>query len=258
MHGNFIWHELITTDTEAAKAFYGAVAGWEAEVTGVAGFDYTLFKVPGYDMAVAGLMTLTPEMAERKVPPNWSGYVAVEDVDAMVGVFAEEGGNAIVAPQDIPNIGRFAVVADPQGAVICLFRPTMPDGPLPPAPPPGSPGTFGWHELFAVDGASAFAFYAKMFGWQKDMAVDMGAAGTYQCFAVDGRPIGGIMTKMAEMPVPFWNYYINVDAIDAAAERVKVAGGKLINDPMEVPGGSWIVNCCDPQGAMISLLAPQR
>lgn len=258
MQGNFVWYELLTTDIEAAKAFYGAVAGWEAEVTGAAGFDYILFKVPGFEMGVAGMIQLTQEMLDRKVPPNWSGYIAVEDIDTKARAFTDEGGSVIVEPQDIPNIGRFAVLADPQGAVVCLFKPNPMDGSMPPAPPAGSPGTFSWSELYAGDGDSAFAFYSKMFGWEKDMAVDMGAMGTYQCFAVDGRSTGGIMTKMPHMPMPFWNYYINVEAIHAAAERVKAAGGQVVNGPIEVPGGSWIINCLDPQGAMVSLTAPKR
>jgi uncharacterized protein len=158
-----------------------------------------------------------------------------------------------VPPTDIPNIGRFAMVADPQGAVFNLFKPVS-DMP-PPPPDPATPGLVGWHELMAADGEKAFAFYADLFGWTKDEAIDMGAMGRYQLFAAGGAAIGGMMTKPADVPAPFWGYYFQVDAIGAALERLKAASGKVINGPMEVPGGSWIVQGVDPQGAMFSLVS---
>jgi len=83
--------------------------------------------------------------------------------------------------------------------------------------------------------------------------------GKYQIFSTgDGHPTGGIMTKSADTPMPFWLYYFNVDAIDAAGARVKKAGGSVSDGPMEVPGGSWIVHCIDPQGAMFALVAPRK
>ncbi|ADZ69663.1 VOC family protein [Polymorphum gilvum] len=258
MQGTFIWYELMTSDPAAAADFYGKVVGWQAKDSGMAGFDYTIFSVPGFDMGVAGMMALTPEMRAQSIPPSWIGYVAVDDVDAKASAFAAAGGAILKTPEDIPSIGRFAVVADPHGAALCLFKPSMPNGPMPPEPEHGTPGTFGWRELYAGDGAQSFDFYAGQFGWEKDMAVDMGPMGVYQCFALGGRQIGGIMTKPPEMPVPSWNYYVTVEAIDAAAGRVTAAGGRVMHGPQEVPGGSWIVNCCDPQGAMISLVAPKR
>jgi predicted enzyme related to lactoylglutathione lyase len=158
-----------------------------------------------------------------------------------------------VPPTDIPNIGRFAMVADPQGAVFSLFKP-LSDMPPPPADP-ATPGTIGWHELMAANGEKAFAFYSDLFGWAKDEALDMGAMGRYQLFTAGGPPIGGMMTKPAEMPAPFWSYYFRVDAIGAALDRLKREGGQVINGPMEVPGGDWIVQGIDPQGAMFSLVS---
>lgn len=258
MQGSFVWYELMTTDMAAAAKFYGDVVGWQCKDSGMQGMSYSLFNIPGYDMGTAGLMELTPEMRAGQIPPNWTGYVAVDDVDAKAGEFAAEGGTVHMAPHDIPGIGRFAVVADPHGAVICLFKPNMPDGPLPPEPAANAPGTFGWRELMAGNGEEAFAFYAKMFGWQKDTAVDMGPMGVYQLFGQGGPAIGGMMTKPADVPMPFWGYYINVEAIDAAAERVKAAGGQVINGPMEVPGPAWIIQCLDPQGAYFALVAMTR
>ena len=126
-----------------------------------------------------------------------------------------------------------------------------------PGADPAKPGIVGWHELYAIDGQKAFGFYADLFGWTKVEAMDMGAMGVYQIFAAGGPPIGGMMTKPPGVPVSFWNYYFQVDGIGAAMERLKAAGGSVINGPMEVPGGSWIVQGLDPQGAMFSLVSPQ-
>jgi predicted enzyme related to lactoylglutathione lyase len=86
----------------------------------------------------------------------------------------------------------------------------------------------------------------------------MGPAGIYQLFNIDGVMAGGIMTKMAEERAPHWLYYITVEAADAAVARVKNAGGQVLNGPHEVPGGSWVVQALDPQGAMFGLVAPTR
>lgn len=258
MIGKFIWYELMTTDTKAAAAFYAEVAGWTASDAGMPGFDYTLMTIPGQPMPTAGIMALPEELTGMGVPPHWLGYVGVADVDAKASEFAAHGGKIMKPAEDIPQIGRFAVVADPHGAVVCLFKPDMPDGPLPPEPAMGHPGTFGWNELYAGDGAEAVEFYGKMFGWQKDMAVDMGPMGTYQCVALDGVGLGGIMTKLPDMPEPFWNFYINVNGLDAAVARATAAGAKIVNGPQQVPGGSWIVNALDPQGAMFSLVSMTR
>src|SRR5205085_9119861 len=102
-----------------------------------------------------------------------------------------------------------------------------------------------------------FAFYSKLFGWTKADAIDMGPMGTYQLFSTGNGPVGGMMTKTPQTPAPFWLYYFNVSGIDAARERVKTAGGKVINGPMEVPGGSWILQGLDPQGAMFALVGPK-
>jgi uncharacterized protein len=122
----------------------------------------------------------------------------------------------------------------------------------------GTPGHVGWHELYAANGAEAFAFYSKFFGWTKADALDMGAMGIYQIFAIENTPAGGIMTKMEAMPIPFWLFYFNVENINAAAQRVKAAGGQVVLGPHQVPGGSWIIQCGDPQGAMFALVEPHR
>jgi predicted enzyme related to lactoylglutathione lyase len=252
MADNFFWYDVMTSDVEAAKKFYADVVGWEMQESATPG--YTLLAVDG--KGVAGLMAIPPDAAAMGVPPCWMGYIKVADVDDTVARIVAEGGKLHKGPIDIPDIIRFAVVADPQGAGFMIATP-MPQG-EPPRPAPGTPGTFGWHELYAGDGASAFAFYEKLFGWTKDQAMDMGPIGTYQLFATGGAAVGAIMTKPPAVPMPAWGYYINTDAIDAAAARVTAGGGKVVHGPMEVPGGQWIVQCLDPQGAFFCLLANRR
>lgn len=258
MQGTFIWYEFMSGDPAAAAAFYGKVAGWQAKDSGMPGVEYTILSVPGFDMGVAGLMAITPDMAASDAKPGWVGYIAVDDVDATAADIAATGGSVLRPPEDIPEIGRFAVAADPHGAVFCLFRPNMPDGPMPPGPEANAPGTFGWRELYAGDWQQDFAFYSRLFGWEKSLAVDMGPMGTYQCFAKNGQDLGGMMTATPDMGRPAWNYYINVDGIDAAVARVTEAGGKIVHGPQEVPGGAFIVNGLDPEGALFSLVSRRR
>lgn len=250
----FVWYELMTSDSAAASAFYSQVVGWTAKDAGMPGMDYTLLSMG--ENQIAGLMALSQDMRAAGVPPCWVGYVGVADVDAQAQRILKAGGRLHMPPTDIPGVGRFASFADPQGASLSIFTGSSDE--QPPQPPAGTPGTVGWHELMAVDGAKAWDFYAEQFGWQKKEAVDMGPAGLYQCFGGDGDAFGGMMTKMPEMPVPAWGYYINVEAMDAAIERVKAGGGRVINGPMQVPGGSWIINALDPQGAMFSLVAQKN
>jgi hypothetical protein len=250
----FIWYELMTTDAEAAAAFYSQVIGWHAGDAGMAGTRYTLLSVG--DAVIAGLMDLSPEACQAGARPGWIGYVGVPDVDEMVARLQHAGGSVQRPAEDIPGVGRFAVVADPHGAAFCLFRGDSDE--QPPQPAPGTPGTIGWHELMAGDLDSAWAFYAALFGWTKDEAIPMGEMGVYQLFAADGPAIGGMMTRPPMLPMACWQYYINVDAIDAAIARVAAAGGRIVNGPMQVPGGSWVANGMDPQGAMFALVAPGR
>ena len=172
-------------------------------------------------------------------------------MDAAADRIKRLGGAVHVPPTDVPNISRFSVFADPQMARLALVKwlQTRP-GSSPPSS--DAPGRVGWHELLAADWEKALAFYSELFGWQKADA-DIGEMGTYQLFSAGGQTIGGMFTKPPTMPVPFWLYYFNIGDIDAAAKRVKAGGGQILDGPIEVPGGSWIVQCTDPQGAMFAL-----
>jgi predicted enzyme related to lactoylglutathione lyase len=248
----FVWYELMTSDPAAAERFYGSVVGWTAKDAGMgADMPYTLLSIG--ETQVGGIMGFPAELAGSGVPPHWTGYVAVDDVDAMAARLLAAGGKQLRPGEDIPGIGRFAVVADPQGATFVLFKGF---GEAPPALPAGTPGTVGWHELSTLDWPKAFEFYSALFGWTKGDSVDMGPMGTYQLFAIDGVPCGGMMNKMDQQPAPMWLYYFNVAEIHGAVDRIKAGGGQVIHGPAQVPGGSWIVNGIDPQGAPFAVVAP--
>lgn len=248
--GDFVWYELCTPDPVAAAEFYGKVVGWTVQQSRIAELDYTLVCVG--DRQVAGIMRLPPEQMPPR--PVWFGYVAADDVDAKAGEVAAAGGSIHVAPQDIPTIGRFAVVADPQGAVFIMFK----DAGSPPAPlGMMQTGSVGWHELHTEDWEKSWAFYERMFGWAKDVAHEMGPIGTYQLFKASGLPIGGMFTDNAARH-PYWLYYFVVDDIDAGAARVQANGGTLRSGPMEVPGGAWVIQASDPQGGWFALVGMKK
>lgn len=247
----FVWYELMTTDTAAAKLFYGSVVGWGTRDASQPNMAYTFFTVG--ERPVGGLMDLPEQARKMGTPSGWMGYISVGDVDAAAAKVTSLGGTVHVQPADIPEVGRFAVVSDPQKAAFTLFRPLPMQAP-PEDPEPGTPGYIGWHELYAVDWEKEFDFYSAMFGWQKGDPMDMGEMGIYQLFTTGGPPIGGMFNKPRSMPSPFWLFYFNVDDIDGALIRVEGSGGKLLNGPMQVPGGDWIAQCKDPQGAMFALV----
>jgi len=261
MQGSFTWFELMTTDLAAAERFYADVVGWTAADSHMPDLRYTVVSSDG--IGVGGMMALTPEMLANGARPGWMGYVEVDDVDATAAQATSLGAKIHHQPTDIPGIGRFAVIADPQGAIIVISHGTM--EPPPPQPSRWQTGALGWAELHASDREAAFAFYSTLFGWKKGEAVDMGPMGIYQIFAPPGtaeppppeQTIGGMMTKMPDVPHPFWLYYFNTSSIEAAIQRIAKAGGQLIHGPQEVPGGMWILMALDPQGGMFAMVGPK-
>jgi hypothetical protein len=251
MHGQFCWYELMTPDTASAAAFYGAVLGWGTQPGPVLDeHDYQLFTAAG--RPVAGLMPLPEDCVKANVPPMWVGYVAVDDVDAAAALAVSLGAVSRVEPQDIPGVGRFAVLSDPQGATIALFKPLAGTEGAGPSP------AMAWHELRAAAWPAAFAFYARLFGWAKDQAMDMGEMGTYQIFAAGGQAIGGMFDKQAAMPRAHWLYYAAVPDVDAALAAAQAAGATILHGPHQVPGGGWIVQAMDPQGAAFAVHGPRK
>ncbi len=258
-HGQFCWCELMTTDEAAAAAFYRDVIGWTASDAGPAHPGYTIMSAGG--TGVAGIAPQPQRLRDAGLPPFWMGYIAADDVDSVAGKAAEAGGS-VRRSGNIEGVGRFAVLADPQGAVFTVLQPLPPEQDPPPRPQAGAtPGHVGWHELHAGEREAAFAFYADLFGWSKTEAIDLGPMGIYQTFATGGvsgsNMVGGMMTRTDAVPAPVWLHYFNVDDIDAAASRARQSGGEVLMGPHEVPGGSWIAQCKDPQGAFFSVVGPR-
>jgi predicted enzyme related to lactoylglutathione lyase len=251
--GKFVWYDQMSNDLPGSEKFYSKVVGWDLAPNTMNAQKYTLLKT-GENM-IGGLMPIPEDAAKMGVRPAWMGYIAVDDVKKYADKVKAAGGAIYREPTEIPNIGTFAVAGDPSGAGFLLFKGDGDEAPMQDA---AKPGYIGWHELHGDDPEKAFPFYSGLFGWTKGEAMPMGAMGTYQIFNTKGQQSGGMMRKMQEMPASHWLYYITVDSIDAAQDRVKSAGGQVINGPMEVPGGRWIINGLDPQGAMFALLAPKR
>jgi hypothetical protein len=249
-HGRFVWYELMTTNVEAAKAFYGKVVGWGTREA--SGSSYTLFTVG--QAATGGLINLPLDAKKLGARPQWAGYISVDDVDAAVKQVKELGGTVHIPPTDVRDISRFSVVADPQMATFILVK--WSDTGQQPSIDPGALGHVGWHELLATDWERAFAFYRAIFGWQKAVA-DVGPTGAYQQFSAAGQAVGGMCNKPAAAPFAFWLYYFNVADVGAAAERVRAARGEILEGPTGIPGGGSVARCADPQGAVFALIGKQ-
>ncbi len=248
--GRPLWYELMTTDPKAAEAFYTTVVGWTAKPFEGSPQPYTVFSRSG-DVPVAGLMKRPDGM---NAPPFWAMYVGVPKLEDAANHIKRLGGREYSPGIDVPTIGRMQMMTDPQGAVFYIFEPATGE-----QRPEGEPevGEGSWHELMTTDAPAAMTFYHDVFGWEPSEAMDMGEMGKYQMFNRPRGMIGGMMNKppaMAAVP-PNWQIYFRVPDITSAAARITANGGRILNGPMEVPGGDWVVNGSDPQGAAFALHA---
>ena len=257
--GDYIWYELMTTDAEGAKAFYDAVVGWTFGEGAAEYQGYRMINTADGGFA-GGVLPLTQEMQQQGARPIWLGYIYVDDVDAKVASIEQAGGKALMPAMDIPNVGRIAMVADPQGAPFYVMKP------IPPADNPDaqssvfSPDKLGrcaWNELSTSDVAGALNFYTSQFGWEKGDVMPMGEAGDYQFINQKGQMIGAIFPATSgafKDEQPHWRYYFRVPSISAAKATAEQAGATIKVGPMEVPGGDHIIIGTDPQGAEFSLV----
>jgi predicted enzyme related to lactoylglutathione lyase len=254
LQGSHIWYELITPDPEGAKAFYDAVVGWSVGERAPVEHDYRIIVCSDGGNA-GGVLRLSDEMRQHGTKPIWLGYVGVDDVDGTVARIEAMGGKALVPAFDI-EVGRIAMVTDPQGNAFYVMRPK------PPAQDPDAQSDafspdkaqhVSWNELSTADPAAARDFYGELFGWTSEEFMPMGEFGEYRFLAHGGQTIGAICGMMPGSSGG-WRYYIRVPSIPAAVEAVKAGGGRVTMGPHEVPGGDHIIIGNDPQGAEFALV----
>jgi predicted enzyme related to lactoylglutathione lyase len=243
--GRFVWFELLTKDPKAAIAFYSEVNGWKTQPFGE---GYTMWV--GSQGPLGGVAELPAEAVKAGAQPHWIGSVQVADVDATAALCKKLGGKITSEPTDIPTAGRYAVVTDPQGASISLFKPS---GAME-QHDPAKEGEVCWSELMADDGTSAFEVYAKLFGWKQLDEMDMGEMGKYRIYGLGETRMGGMMTTPEGAPMPpTWIHYFSTSDLDATLARATRLRATVVSGPMEVPGGGKIAQLTDPQGALFAL-----
>lgn len=256
--GTPIWFELNAADQDAAQIFYEAVAGWQVAPSPMP--EYGGYRIAEADgIPVAGIRRSTSEAAGH---PGWAIYLATADVDATVARAVDLGGRIPFGPVDIPHVGRFAMVSDPQGMVFAVMTPSRPSesrafGPV----PLGSEQTLGhgvWIELATPDPDASLAFYGTLFGWEKIGAMPMGAMGEYAFIGRGDLRPGAVMSSVATGAPVGWSWYVHVADIDAAMATLRAEGGTVLQGPNPIPGGSYSAKAFDPAGHLIGLAGPRR
>lgn len=243
--GRFVWHELITPDPKAALGFYGELFGWRATEMDMGPHGkYNILK--SGDTDVGGATTPPPG---GKVPPSWLAYASVHDVDEAAKKAVAHGGKVMSQPTTIPNVGRFAVLVDPQGAALAAFKG---DSERPELEGPPAVGTFCWDELLTSDPAAALRFYKEIYGWTVEEK-DMGPMGTYNILKRGERQSGGVMKSPMPHVPPNWLSYVAVADVDASAKRASGLKGKIVVPPSDIPGIGRFSIVQDPQGASLAL-----
>ena len=249
--GSFCWIELNTSDPGAAKKFYTDLFGWAAEDT-PAGPDmvYTMLRLRGLE--VGAMCGLQPEQKAHGVPPHWMTYISVESADDAASKAASLGGTVLAGAFDVMDVGRMAIIQDPQGATFCVWQAKAHIG----AKLVGETGTFGWDELWTTDTGKAAEFYTGLFGWAaKDSGANM-AGGGYTEWQLGGQSIGGMMKIQPEMgPVPpNWLPYFMVEDCDDISSKAAASGGKLFVPPTDIPNVGRFSVIQDPQGATFAII----
>lgn len=244
--GQFIWHELLCNDTGTATAFYERILPWKAQPFSP-GSPYFLFRSTAGN-PVAGVMRLSDEARAAGTAPHWRGYIGAADVDAIAGQAVGLGARIQQPVQDIPGVGRVALLTDPEGATFGVYCPLMNSDSAP------ASASFSWNELAVRNREAALAFYQRLFGWKLRPPMDMGGGFYYQTFGLGDQDFGGAYTIPADRAMPpSWCPYAASSSADETAGKVLAAGGKLAHGPIEVPGGGRIVQFFDAQHAFFAV-----
>ena len=246
--GTVCWTELGTTDPAAAGSFYHALFGWDTAEVPMPEGTYTILQQDALDMG--GIYRLTDQQRNQHVPPHWLLYTAVDDVDAAADTAQRNGGTVVAPPMDVPNVGRMAVLQDPEGATFAVMH-------LAGHPGLGTkdvPGALCWTELSARDPQGAASFYGVLFGWEPQ--VQQMPNGPYTMFSLDGADVGGMIEMTEEwgdMPSA-WMPYFGIADLDVALARIPSLGGEVAVGPLEAQGVGHFAVVRDPQGAFLSII----
>lgn len=248
--GKFVWHDLMTDDVAAARRFYGGLFGWEFEQTvHPNGGDYTLILADG--RYLAGMVELDdPQGVEYS---RWLGYLSVADVGRATEFTRRAGGEVVVGPVKLGNIGWAAAISDPQGAVLGLLRSRVGD---PDDTIERGVGEIVWNELLAADDVAAAGFYSGLAGLN---AVDQArAGGIYHLMQSQGRDRAGIMLRPGEEVDPVWLTHFAVSDVADAAGKVAELGGELLLEPSPELRNGRMALVRDPVGAVLLLSQVER
>ena len=187
----------------------------------------------------------------------WAGYLEVDDVEESIQAVEQSGGRVLMGPTDVPDVGRLAYVADPQGASFYLIHTQFGQPSQSFAHTDPRVGHCAWNELAAADPEGALAFYAEAFGWIVSERMDMGPIGEYLMLK-NGETrdfmFGAVMKKPDQVPMSMWSFYFRVPSIDTAVRYLDDNAATIVNGPMEIPGGEFSLNAVDPQGAFFALV----
>ena len=242
-HGVPSWVDLNTSDIDKARDFYGKLFGWKIDVGPPEAGGYSIASLR--DKPVAGL---SPQ--QQPGPCFWTTYVNVDDADLVVKNAKESGATIFMEPFDVMDVGRMALFADPQGAVIAVWQPRAHKG----AGIVNEPNTYSWSELLTTDVEASKRFYNDVFGW--DAKTSGEGAGAYTEWKVGDRSVGGMMQKPAEMPaeVPcHWAVYFTVTDAAATVAQIEKLGGSVVMPPRDIEPGIFAV-VADPQGAVFQVI----
>lgn len=251
--GMFCWSELATTDQEAAKKFYTALFDWTFDDSPIGGGEtYTMLMKNGKN--IGALYSQQKEQRERRIPPNWLPYVAVESADQIAAKIKQGGGKVLTEPFDVMAHGRMAVFQDPADATFAVWQANQHTG----AGLVNEVGSVCWNELLTRDPSKAGPFYKQVFGWT-DEAMPM-PQGTYTMFKKDRAQAAGMMKITPEMGTlpSHWEIYFSVDDCDKCVAKAKQLGGKVMKPPADIPNVGRFAVLQDPQGAYFAIIAMTR
>jgi predicted enzyme related to lactoylglutathione lyase len=235
------WVDLSSSDLDASTAFYGALFGWEHQPAGppeeTGGYGF--FLRDGKMVAGVG-----PKMNEQQ-PTVWTTYVSTDDAQATAEKVSAAGGQTLLEPMAVMDVGHMGVFMDPTGAAIAVWQPGRHKG----AELVNEPGALVWNELQTRDVDAAKAFYGSVFGWEADTN-EMSPGFEYTGWKLGGETIGGMMQMSEDMPAevpPHWLVYFGTEDTDASVQRITELGGSIAMAPMTIPAGRFAV-AADPLG----------